>query len=314
MMNYRGTIEKRIANECLGDIVSTLEAVSDEGDTRVISVGSGCEVFDYTRANLQLAYRVRSKERELLPTGCTRPSPEICCEYCGDGSEQVMKRCGGLDSMCVTWDKEEGGVYFSCLSCYHDDEYWDADEPLLVPRCHSCIGCGIHRDLFDRPDMRLIPACICLQDSKGVTATNYYFCDDCMGKQNREGGLEKMVIERITKIQTLINGQCDEIVVPLGEPETPRRRLFEDDEETITDEAMRWAEILNSDEEFEEIYEDEYENEELPENNTEKATELKEAVKEVGEKIFDLQGQLKEGDYLEIMNLLQKVTNKVNSL
>lgn len=315
MMNYRGTIEKRIANECLRDIVSTLEAVSGEGETLVISVGAGCEVLPYSKMNLDLAYRVRAKERELLPTGCTRPPPEIYCEYCGDGGEQVMKRGGGcIDSMRVTWDKEEGGVYFSCLSCYHDDEYWDVDEPLLVSRCHSCIGCGIHRDLLDRSDMRLTPACICLQDSKGVCATNYYFCNDCMGKQDRDGGLEKMVIERITKIQTLINGQCDEIVVPFDGPETPRRRLFEDDEGTIMDEAMRWAEVLNSDEEFDETYEDEYENEELPENNTEKAIELKEAVKEVGEKVFDLQEQLKEGDYLEIMNLLQKVTNKVNSL
>ena len=59
---------------------------------------------------------------------------------------------------------------------------------------------------------------------------------------------------------------------------------------------------------------EEFENEELPENNTEKAREIKDVVKEVGEKIFDIQDQLREGDYLEIMDLLQKVTNKVNSL
>jgi len=314
VMNFRrGTIEKRIADECLGDIVSTLEAVSNEGGDCTVCVG-GCEDLPFSMANLDLAYRVRAKERELLPTGCTRPSPEIYCEYCGDGSDHVMGRCGGIDSMCVMWDKEGGDVYFSCRSCYHDVEYWDVDEPLLVPRCQSCIGCGIHRDLFDRPDMRLTPTCICLQDSKGICATNYYFCDDCILNHGRDDGLEKLVIERITKIQTFINGQCDEIVVPFDEPETPRRRLFEDDEETIVDEAMRWAEVLNSDEEFDETYEDEYENEDLSENNTEKATEIKEAVKEVGEKIFDLQEQLKEGDYLEIMNLLQKVTNGVNSL
>ena len=52
----------------------------------------------------------------------------------------------------------------------------------------------------------------------------------------------------------------------------------------------------------------------MPENNTEKAKEIKDVVKEVGEKIFTIQEQLKEGDYLEIMNLLQKVINSVNSL
>ena len=60
-------------------------------------------------------------------------------------------------------------------------------------------------------------------------------------------------------------------------------------------------------------YEVEYENGELPEDNSEKAVEIKDAVKAIGEKVFDIQGQLKEGDYLELMNLLQHVTNKVNS-
>lgn len=72
------------------------------------------------------------------------------------------------------------------------------------------------------------------------------------------------------------------------------------------DEAETW----NDDEEY---YEGEYENEDLPEDNTEKAKEIKDAVKAVGEKVFDLQDQLKEGDYLELMNLLQQVTNKTNS-
>ena len=254
------------------------------------------------------------KERELLERMVVEDSqePEIYCEYCGDGCEHVMGRCGGLDSMCVTWDKEGGGVYFSCRSCYHDDEYWDIDSPLLDPRCHSCIGCGIHRDLFDKPEMSLTPVCICLQDSKGICATNHYFCDNCMSIHGRVGGLEQLVIERITKIQVFLNGDCDEIIVPFDEQVSTRRRLFEDDEETIVDEAVRWAEVLNGDEEFDETYEDEYENEEIPENNTEKAVELKEAVIDVGEKIFDLREQLTEGDYLEIMNLLQGVTNRVN--
>lgn len=75
-------------------------------------------------------------------------------------------------------------------------------------------------------------------------------------------------------------------------------------------------EVSNDSLEFEDgdDYEGEYENEELPENNTEKAKEIKDAVREVGEKMFDVRDQLKEGDYLEIMNLLQKVTNGVNSL
>jgi len=66
--------------------------------------------------------------------------------------------------------------------------------------------------------------------------------------------------------------------------------------------------------EFDEDYEEEeYENSELPEDNTEKAKEIKDAVKAVGEQVFDIQDQLKEGDYLKLMNLLQLVANKVDS-
>ncbi len=60
-------------------------------------------------------------------------------------------------------------------------------------------------------------------------------------------------------------------------------------------------------------YHGEYENEELPEDNTEKMKAVKDAVKDVGEFVFDLQEKLPEGDYLELMNLLQKVTNVANS-
>mgnify|MGYP003688118615 FL=1 len=62
------------------------------------------------------------------------------------------------------------------------------------------------------------------------------------------------------------------------------------------------------------LSEEEYENEDLPENNSEKAKEIKDAVREAGEKVFDLQDDLREGDYLELMNLLQAITNRVNTL
>lgn len=76
-----------------------------------------------------------------------------------------------------------------------------------------------------------------------------------------------------------------------------------------------WYDESGSDEEDEEedYYEEEYESDELPEDDTEKAKEIKDAVKAVGEKVFDIQDQLKEGDYLKLMNLLQLVANKVDS-
>ena len=61
-------------------------------------------------------------------------------------------------------------------------------------------------------------------------------------------------------------------------------------------------------------YIEEYENEELPENNTEKVKKVKESVKNMGELVFNLQEKLSEGEYLELMNHLQKITNEVNNL
>ena len=65
----------------------------------------------------------------------------------------------------------------------------------------------------------------------------------------------------------------------------------------------------------EDPYYGEYEiDEDPPENNSEVAKEIKDSVKELGGQLFDLQGKLTEGEYLKIMDLLQKITNKINSL
>ena len=65
----------------------------------------------------------------------------------------------------------------------------------------------------------------------------------------------------------------------------------------------------------EDPYYGEYEiDEDPPENNSEVAKEIKDSVKELGEQLFDLQEKLTEGEYLKMMDLLQKITNKTNSL
>jgi hypothetical protein len=58
----------------------------------------------------------------------------------------------------------------------------------------------------------------------------------------------------------------------------------------------------------------EYEPDELPENNSEKVVEIKENIKNMGEKLFDIQDKLTEGEYLEMMNLLMVVTRGLNEL
>lgn len=74
--------------------------------------------------------------------------------------------------------------------------------------------------------------------------------------------------------------------------------------------------LVNGFDSDEETFEEEYEVDELPENNTEKIKKVKEIVKTLGEKIYELQEKekLQEGEYLEMMNLLQQITNGVNEL
>ena len=62
------------------------------------------------------------------------------------------------------------------------------------------------------------------------------------------------------------------------------------------------------------IYEEEYELEDdPPENNSVKSTEIKNTIKEVGEIIDEIKTDIQDGKYLLIMDLLQKITNQINS-
>tara|TARA_B100000035_G_C20996792_1_gene552910 strand:+ start:306 stop:1286 length:981 start_codon:yes stop_codon:yes gene_type:complete len=317
------SLDGRLVKECVDDMLWSLDSWLDPE-------GANNEGLEFSMENLELTYRIAEKQRELPEIGCPNSSPEIFCEYCGDNSTHVMqvRGGGGLDEMCVTWDRDiqtgEINLFFSCQSCCQDEA--DLGIDIMYPQMpDTCIGCGIHTTLKgDEGAAELNNASLCLQNSRGVSATDYYFCTECFRNPRlglphnpRRCELEELVIERIKRNQRFINGgECDNIRIPEGYdlPSPPsteigsenvRRVLFPDSDDDLE---------MTSDEELSDTYEGEYENEELPENNTEKAAEIKEAIKEVGEKMFDLQEQLKEGDYLEIMNLLQKVTNKVNSL
>jgi len=61
-------------------------------------------------------------------------------------------------------------------------------------------------------------------------------------------------------------------------------------------------------------YSEEYENEDPPENNTEKVKQVKKTVIEMGSLVDKIQEKLSDGEYLQLMDHLQKITNKVNSL
>lgn len=61
-----------------------------------------------------------------------------------------------------------------------------------------------------------------------------------------------------------------------------------------------------------EVYIGEYDNEDMPEDNSEKMKKIKDAIKDIGEGLFDVQDKLSEGEYLKLMDGLQKITNIAN--
>jgi len=80
-------------------------------------------------------------------------------------------------------------------------------------------------------------------------------------------------------------------------------------------EEGEWVQLLDGTWVFDgDVYEGEYENEDPQENNTEIVKGIKDTISEIGENIFDIQEKISEGEYLKVMDLLQKVINDVNGL
>ena len=72
------------------------------------------------------------------------------------------------------------------------------------------------------------------------------------------------------------------------------------------------ANFIDEDDEDDAVYTGQYELVDEPEDNSVKMTEIKEIVKHAGSHVFDLQEKLNEGEYLTLMDLLQKITNVAN--
>jgi len=339
--------QRSVNNEvklCLDDILTTLGGTIHQQQRPSLNFAPPQTwTRPFLEDNIQLAYLVNSKETELRRTrdyGLSDPISEgVYCEYCGDSDKHItdIRGGGGRDEICVQWDldwdaedpspKPIGMAFYSCRSCFEDTE--DPDLPIDSGICASC---GIHNNLLGNEEETMMSQDY-LEYREIRCAPGRGFCPHCVevhtGSQLADAVIrreryhepEEIVGEIDESLRTAIGRALIRMTTPhLATAPVPTRRSLSAAAEML---GAHWAvrladmlEVSNDSLEFEddEEYEGEYENEELPENNTEKAKEIKDAVREVGEKMFDVRDQLKEGDYLEIMNLLQKVTNGVNSL
>jgi hypothetical protein len=313
-------VKEEIAS-CLGDILSAVSYSSkDRGVFR--------EYTPCTPEVLFYEYDKATKERKVEEETAgawygwhEHPDPKLHCETCGESHNGIARRSywtplgpGGwqADSLSVFCPDISGDQLITgrrpkecyasvmCQSCILGKEYPEEVEDGFGERCSACgssnlLWCDedIFEDHFHYNTYR----------GHGLCG----FCPSCSDRLSEQEKSEKLYDrrERLSIPHDQDYGaqmHPAELVASADAASTDAADQTDDD-----------IELSDSDEE-DPIYDAQYENEELPENNTEKAKKIKGAVREVGEKIFDIQDKLKEGDYLEIMNLLQKVTNEVNSL
>ena len=168
-------------------------------------------------------------------------------------------------------------------------------------------GRGDPVDSLREHEGRLI--CGCCQEMLGTPFSEYNFCSNCFisEKMGRRYGISMISVGGVPEEH--ICSVCNDIY-----PDLIEDRYGGDEGD---DENGYWIQLLDGTWVLEGtvgVYEGEYENEEPPENNTELATESKGTIAEVGENPCDVKEKLTEGEYLKLMDLLQKVTNDVNRL
>jgi len=313
IQTMQGELDEKleIAN-CLSDVLS---AVSYTGKYRGIFqryIPCTPEVLFY---EYDKATKERRVEEETADTWDGACSTELYCETCGESHNDIIERgpsAAGwrLDSLSVfcpdisedqlITGRRPKECYASvvCHSCLMETENPEEVGDGFGERCSACgisnlLCCDedVVEDYFHYNTYRDLGLC--------------GFCPSCSDNLSEQEKAEKLYDRR------------ERMSIPHGADHEARLHATQlENEEGDSDDDL---DLNDGSDEEDRLYGDsqeweEYENEELPENNSEKAKKIKGVIREVGEKMFDLQDVMKEGDYLEIMDLLQKATNEVNSL
>jgi len=310
------TYVKAEVASCLGDVLS---AVSYSCKERLYHSPCTPEVLDYEYDRITKERKVAEETADTWDGPC---STELHCETCGESHADIIVRGPSgagwrLDSLSVffpdisddqiTLGRRPRECYATvmCQSCILEKEN---PEEVLDGYGERCSACGITNLLCCDEDV--------VED---FFHYHYYrdygpcgFCPSCSENLSEQEKAEKLYDRR--ERLSIPHGQDYEALLHADVQRNTAQSLVNEEEPEDDD-----LELNDSDEEDRlygdsQDWDEEYENEELPENNTEKAKKIKETIRNVGEKMFDLKDLLKEGDYLEIMDLLQTVTNEVNSL
>jgi hypothetical protein len=345
--NIATTISEEIINTVISEALNV--AVHDNQVCRELFPDEE-PLSDY-RGGTREQERIHKKIQELKDEGkYSRDFVDCTCDRCGDHYQDIVERIPGGrgshrqefkgDYLSVKDMLGPDGAELICQSCTIDEEHHYND----ITPARWCVDCNVSNKLtdYDGHDM---------SDTGRLSGLRWH-CYKCCVKDSEEGaenlGMDVEYDEDDPEKYSLPRVSCPQCGASSDEycehhPYPPPDRRFQEqgqvEEHSILCEecgrewdgnaqcpcgighfidssgdneiATSWDQVSSWIEE----YEGEYElAEDPPENNSEIAKDIKDSVKELGEQLFDLQEKLTEGEYLKMMNLLQKITNKTNSL
>ena len=318
--------ELREVSSCLDDVLTAVKSSLAQYHT-----SAGTSISICTPEVLFYEYDKVTKERKVAEeTADTWDGPrstELHCETCGESHADIIKRGPSgagwrLDSLSVYIPDISGEQVISgrrpkecyaivmCESCIQGKEHPDEVNEGFAERCSAC---GISNLLCCDEDV--------VEDYFHYNTYGLYglcgFCPSCSEHLSEQEKAEKLYDRRDSlsiphgqDYEARLHAQTEQ-VGDRGNVGQTEGLYGSDDDLDLSDSE---DDLLGGTLDWEEAYEGEYENEELPENNTEKVQKVKDAVRSAGEKVFEIKDTLKEGDYLELMDLLQNITNSANTL
>lgn len=203
----------------------------------------------------------------------------------------------------VIWIDTRNGDVRTCEVCSQSD--WTIMERIVK-------GDGTPADNLREYQGRVI--CGCCEEMLESPFSDYKCCNNCFlsEKMGKRYGISMIPLECFPEehVCSVCNDIYPEIAGRGNNDEAPG---VPGEWEQLLDGTWVLNGEIYEDEDYE-TYTGEYENEDPPENNTELATEIKGTISELGEELFDIKEKLTEGEYLKMMDLLQKITNDVNRL
>lgn len=156
--------------------------------------------------------------------------------------------------------------------------------------------------------------CGCCEEMLESPFSDYKWCNNCFlsEKMAKKYGITMTPVECFPEEH--VCSVCDDIYPEIANGENIEESPGGGEWEQLLDGSWVLNGEIYEDEEYDETYTGEYENEDARENNTDIAKGIKASISDIGEVMFDIQEKVSEGEYLRLMDLLQKVTNDVNRL